>query len=169
MSLGLVACDEPQPRNRIFREAVEESLSDNLMQVSESLAIIDSENRVQKDLQCMMVELGGNSTSAERRKALCEAYNQATQEMTEIVRGALASRKRPTDAYVFYLWNAPDDLHDCDSSLLSSVNDCELVIGLFSRLETCQKVEAAVRSLGEGTRQCRNWNTEKYYQSDRHQ
>ena len=102
------------------------------------------------------------------RRALCQAYSKATEEMTTIVRDALASKKRPTDGYLFYLWNAPDDLHECDSSLLSSVNDCELAVGLFSRLEICQQVEAAVRSAGEGTRQCRNWNTEKFYQSDRH-
>lgn len=173
--LGFVACEhqqmtsKPRQTRDRFREVVEESLSTNLTQVSESLAIIDAENRVQKDVQCSLVQIDGSSTSADRRRALCQAYSKATEEMTTIVRDALASKKRPTDAYTFYLWNAPDDLHECDSSLLSSVNDCELPVGLFSRLETCQQVEAAVRGSGEGTRQCRNWNIEKFYQSDRHQ
>ena len=94
---------------------------------------------------------------------------KATEEMNTIIHDALASKQRPTDVYVFYLWNSPDDLYQCNSSLLSSVDACELAVGLFSRLETCQQVETRVRSSGEGTRQCRNWNTEKYYQSDRHQ
>ena len=169
ISLGPVACHEQQIRNKDFRNAVKELLSHDLTQVSESLAIIDAEDRLQKLLRCRAsVQVDGDSSAAYRERALCEAYSQATEEMSTIVRDALASKKRPTDAYAFYLWNAPNDLHECDTSPLYPMNECELLVGLFSRLETCQKAEAAVRSSGEGTRQCRNWNTEEFYEYDRH-
>src|SRR2546422_929333 len=101
LSLLLLACESQQVRDRRFKEAVGELLSDNLMQISESLAIIEAENKLEKMSKCMLV--GGSSAAAQRHKPLCEAYTQATEEMSTIVRAALDSKTRPTDAYVFYL------------------------------------------------------------------
>jgi len=159
-------CEKQQIREARFKAAVEEALNPDLIGISESLAIIDAENKLKQSSQCMLVRVRPSSASAARHKALCEAYTQATEDMSIIVRNALDSKQRPRDAYVFYLWDPPNDLQKCDSSLLDSVSDCELVVGLFSSLEACERAEAVVRGSDAGTRRCRSWTEEEFYKSD---
>lgn len=162
-----LACEKQQIRSERFKDAVEETLDPNLFEISESLAIIDAENKLKKRSKCMLLRVRPASASAALHKALCDAYTQATENMSTIVGDALHSKQRPIDAFVFYLWDPPDDLQKCDSSLLDSVEDCELVVGLFSSLEMCERAEAVARSSGAGTRRCRSWTEEQFYKSDR--
>lgn len=101
---------------------------------------------------------------ANRHKALCDAYKVARSEMQVIAEWAKKFKKAPSEAFLFYIWDSPDESEGCSGSLVSFATEpCEDIVGLFTSIEKCNEVEDKVRVADIGTRPCRVWNKELVY------
>jgi hypothetical protein len=137
-----------------------------LMGLNSSVALLDLSMRSNSVLNCLLVngysdvkkEFDNKSDQyfskmmldiAAEREGMCNLYKMAEEETRAVFNEIKGQKKLLDQQFMFSLFVSKDE--DSDGAFT------EEEIGLFSSVESCEKIEAAARNYNIPTRKCHEW------------